>query len=142
MSFCADGTDNWIERELNTDDCMQILEELLPAQNRSKLLARKLKLQEHTVQTIHNSYTDKTECLCQVILEFLNQVEPRPTWRVILDALRSPVVNLPRLAQDIEKRHGFSTTVNESTLRLGTYTCVFPYFNNKPLQDISSLTKL
>ena len=40
--------------------------------------------------------------LRDILIEFLKQVEPRPTWKVIIEALRSPSVNLPALAKDLE----------------------------------------
>ena len=93
------------EKTLSQNDDIEILEELLPAKNQSVLLARKLKIPRHTVEAIHNEPVDQTQRLYRVIQEFLGQVEPKPTWRVILDALRSPAVNLPRLAEEIERRH-------------------------------------
>ena len=86
---------------------MKILDELLPARNKSFLLGIRLLPDHCAVEALENRYTDTKVRLFHVIVEFLNGVEPRPTWRVILDALRSPVVNLPRLAEDIERRHGF-----------------------------------
>ena len=38
-------------------------------------------------------------------MEFLKQAEPRPTWRAIVTALRSPAVNLPQLAMRVEAAH-------------------------------------
>ena len=43
--------------------------------------------------------------LLKVISEFLNEVGSRPTWRVIVDALRSPVVRLHQLANEVEAAH-------------------------------------
>ena len=84
---------------------MKIVEELLPAINESLFLARMLGLPYHTVKALEMRYTDPKERLFQIIQRFLNGVEPRPTWRVILDALRSSLVNRPRLAEDIERSH-------------------------------------
>lgn len=58
-----------------------------------------------TVTAIHTQYTDPKERLYYVVLEFLKQVEPRPTWRAIVTALRSPTVKLPHLAQTVELAH-------------------------------------
>ncbi|CAI7994966.1 hypothetical protein GBAR_LOCUS1584, partial [Geodia barretti] len=35
---------------------------------------------------------------------FVEQEDQRPTWRIVLDALRDPLINNPRLAERIEKR--------------------------------------
>ena len=64
-------------------------------------LAGKLKLPDHTVKALEKQYTDPQERLYHVTVEYLKQAEPRPTWKVILDALRSSIVNLPRLAEEI-----------------------------------------
>ena len=95
------------QKTLSQSDAIEIVEELLPAINESLFLAGKLKLLDHTVKALARQYTDPKECLYHIIVEFLKGVEPRPTWRVILDALRSSIVNLPRLAKEIERRHGF-----------------------------------
>ena len=72
-------------------------------------LARKLKIPDHTVEAIEKQYIDSQERLYHVIVEFVKQVEPRPMWRIIIDALRSSIVNLPRLAEEFERRYDFHT---------------------------------
>ena len=52
-----------------------------------------------------NKYQDPKDRLYHIIIAFLSQAEPRPTWRVIVDALRSPVVNLTALAERVEAAH-------------------------------------
>ena len=66
----------------------------------------KLNLPLYKIESIHQTHKDNPQRqLFHVIAEFLKGVEPRPTWRVIVDALRSPLVNLPQLAQKIEDAH-------------------------------------
>ena len=78
----------------------------MPAQNKSHLLGLKLNLPQYEVETIHSRYSDPVDRLLQVITEFLRQtVTPRPTRRVIGEALRSPLVNLPDLARRVEAAH-------------------------------------
>ncbi|CAI8025301.1 hypothetical protein GBAR_LOCUS14628, partial [Geodia barretti] len=91
---------------LTPDDATKIVEELLPAKNKSHLLGLKLNLPQYEVEAIHSRYIDPLDRLLQVITEFLRQtVTPRPTWRVIVEALRSPLVNLPDLARRVEAAH-------------------------------------
>ena len=90
---------------LTQNDAVQVLEELLPAQNQSYELGLKLKLPPHEVESIHSTYSEPRQRLLRIIMLFLNQVDPQPTWRVIVDALKSPVVNLPQLARAIETAH-------------------------------------
>ena len=84
---------------------MDVLEEILPAQNQSYELGLKLKVPEHEVESIHSTFTKPRNRLLHVLIAFAKQVEPRPTWRVIVDALRSPAVNVPQLAERVEAAH-------------------------------------
>ena len=86
-------------------DADAVLEELLPAQTQSYLLGMKLKLETHEIEAIHMKYLDPRDRLLHIILAFLRRAEPRPTWRVIVDALRHPAVNLTALAERVEAAH-------------------------------------
>ena len=66
------------------------------------MLGLALKLTYHEVLAIHSQYQNPQDRLIHVIIAFLEQVETRPTWRVIVEALRSRAVNLPRLARRVE----------------------------------------
>ena len=94
-----------MDETLTESDAAEILEELLSAQNQSYLLGMKLKLPLHEVEAIHLKYSDPRERLLHVIIAFLRQAEPRPTWRVIVEALRNPIVNLPALARRVVAAH-------------------------------------
>ena len=84
---------------------MDIYEEILPAQNVSYKLGLKLKLPEHEVESIRKTKSDPSDQLLAVILKFLKETDPRPTWRVIVNALRSPAVNQLELASKVEAAH-------------------------------------
>ena len=90
---------------LTPDDALDLLEELLPAKIRSHELGLALKLQRKVVDDIHKKISDPRRRLFRVLHEFSSQSEPRATWRVIVDALRSREVHLPALADRIEKAH-------------------------------------
>ena len=74
-------------------------------QNQSYELGLKLKLKRHVVDAIHSRYHDPKERLLQILLKFVKQVEPKPTWSVIIDALRSQAVDHPKLANKLEAAH-------------------------------------
>ena len=93
------------DETLSPDDAMKILEEILPAQNHSYVLGMKFNLPKHVVDAIHSREMEPQMYLLKVISEFLNEVGSRPTWRVIVDALRSPAVRLYRLADEVETAH-------------------------------------
>ena len=84
---------------------MAIFEELLEAMNQAYMLGLKLNLPSHEVDAIRNTNPDPRDYLLQVILAFLRRAEPRPTWRVIVDALKSPTINLTALAERVEAVH-------------------------------------
>ena len=84
---------------------MKVLEDILEAQNHSQFIGLKLKVPQHVVDGILKTHSEPRECLYNVIVEYLKQVEPGPTWRAIADVLKSPVINLRRLAKKIEDTH-------------------------------------
>ena len=90
------------DEPLTPDEAVNILEEILEAQNHSYALGLKLKLPLHVVDAICENYSQPRDRLLHVLIEFTKQEEPRPTWRAIVDALRSPAVNLHQLAMTVE----------------------------------------
>ena len=108
---------------LTPNDVLKIVEELLPAQNQSYELGIKLNLPPHQVESIHSTYTDPGKRLLQIVIQFLDQLEPRPTWKVIVDALKCPVVNLPRLGEAIEAAHFTTPTSFNSKITRVCLSC-------------------
>ena len=90
---------------LQPDDARIILEALLDAQNHSFMLGLMLNLPVREVEAIFTKHSDPHDRLVHIIIAFLRQAEPRPTWRVIVGALRSPIVNLTALARRVEAAH-------------------------------------
>ena len=93
------------DEPLTPDDAVNVLEEILEAQNQSYVLGLKLKLPLYVVEAICEKYSEPRDRLLQVLIEFTKQVDPRPTWRAIVAALTSPAVNLPKLAMRVEAAH-------------------------------------
>ena len=56
------------------------------------------------MESIQSGYRHPRERLLHIIILFLSQAEPKPTWRVIVDALKSPAVN-PRVGRAVEEAH-------------------------------------
>ena len=69
------------------------------------MLGLMLNLPLREVEAIFAMYSDPRDRLLHIIIAFLRQAEPRPTWRVIVGALRSPVVNQTALAEIVEAAH-------------------------------------
>ena len=106
------------DKTLTPDDAIEILQEILPAQNKSYNLGLKLKIRLHAVKAIHAKHQSADDHLRDVIETFLNGVGSEPTWRVIVDALRNPTINLQQLADEIENKHGFVTEGKKHTSRM------------------------
>ena len=85
---------------LQPDDAADILEELLDAQNVKAICAR---------------FSEPRKQLLHIIIAFLEQANPRPTWRVIVDALRSDAVGLTALARRVEKANFPDLTATSET---------------------------
>ena len=92
---------------LTPDDAVNVLEEILEAQKQSYVLGLKLEVPLHVVDSIYDKYWEPRDRLLHILIEFTKQVDPRPTWpwRAIVDALKSPAINLPRLAIRVEVEH-------------------------------------
>ena len=105
-----------VNETLTPDDAVDVLEELQPAQNKSYELGLKLKLPQHVVEAIHSKELPPDKYLLKIIIKFLHQVEPRPTWRVIVEALKSPIVDLPALARRVKAAHFPDTTARSDVV--------------------------
>ena len=95
---------------LTPNDVAKVAEQLLPAQSQSYELGLKLNLPPDEVKSIHTTYLEPRKRLLHVVIEFLNQEEPKPTWRLVVEALKSPEVNLPEFGKTMEEAHCLSTT--------------------------------
>lgn len=90
-----------MDKTLSQDDVICIVEKLLNVQRRARKLGRVLKLPQHIINSIPKFDSDPQAPLLYVIEHFVKQVQPRPTWRVILNALRNKVMDEDRLADEI-----------------------------------------
>ena len=95
------------EELLTPNDAETVFEELLPAQNKSNELGCQLKLNPTEVKRIHSTYHKSQKRLQCIIVEFTRQTKTRPTWKVIIDALKSSSVSSPELAELLERKYCF-----------------------------------
>ena len=98
------------DETLKEGDLGEVVEAILDAKDKAYEIGLKLKLPPSEVKSICKTHQDPQERLTAVIDCSLKQVEPRPTWRLIVEALRSPLVNLPRLAEEVEANNFPNTT--------------------------------
>ena len=73
-----------------------IVNELFPARRKAYELGLALNVRGITMED------ERVKLLSQVVHDFLNQ--PHPTWKAIIQALRSQYVKCEELAQRIEER--------------------------------------
>ena len=93
------------EKTLTEDIAVDVWRELQQAQEKTFSLGLELKLPKPEVETIHSSYSKPTTRLLHVIIAFLKQAKPKPTWKIIVEALKSPTVNLPDVANKVKATH-------------------------------------
>ena len=85
-------------------DSLLILHEIIEVKARSDIFGRLLQLGRLRVNLIHREFSDPQDRLLQVIDEFIRQAD-EPTWRVIINALRRPLLNHNKLALEIERKY-------------------------------------
>lgn len=118
--------------DLTPADTAKVLEELLEAQNETYTLGLSLGLSPTVVEAIHATNFIPRDRLLKIIMEFLKRMEPKPTWRLIVEALKSPVVNLPRIAHKVEAAHfpDVEPTLSCSDFDTGKYACIHMNYLN------------
>ena len=66
------------------------------------------------------------ECLTDLLAQWLRQANPPPTWNSIIDALRSPTVNLTPLADQVESsssKSSLDTASSTATVKMKKNDC-------------------
>ena len=116
--------DPFKDRILSQDDVPDVVCEILDVQTKSDLFGRVLKLPATNVESIHQQYSNPQERLFHIIDELVKQVEPPPTWRVILEALRNRLIGHSRLAQDIESKYCPRPPTDDGTHTLCPSLCM------------------
>ena len=104
-SFPSVDAEVFKDRILSQDDVPDVVREIFDVRTKSDKFGRVLKLPKATVDCIYQQYSDPQDRLFAVLDEFVKQVEPPPTWRVIVEALRHPMIGQHRLAQEIETKY-------------------------------------
>ena len=91
-----------MDRTLDSKDSTDIARKLLGLENKAQNLGRVLELPKYIIDITPPPSHVTHAAILYIIDELLKQVEPRPTWTVILAALRHPLVGEAGLARDIE----------------------------------------
>ena len=64
-----------------------------------------LKVTHGTLENIEANYKTVEECCRKMLHTWLSQVEPKPTWAALVEALKSPTVKCNNVARKIELEH-------------------------------------
>ena len=97
---------------LHSESIIEILQEIVGVKAKSETLGLLLEVPRRVVVSLHKEYRDRQDCLLHIIDQFLNGHRPRPTWRVIITALRHPLLNYCKLAVEIERKFSGMNTTN------------------------------
>ena len=89
---------------MEEDDAIVILQEIIEIKAKSAIFGRLLKLERVRINLIHQEQSDPQDHLLQVVDMFLEE-ELNPTWRIIINTLRHPLLNNYQLAQTIQMKY-------------------------------------
>lgn len=90
---------------MEPEDAIVILQEIIEVKAKYDIFSRLLKVPTWFIDYDSNDQ----DHLLQVIDEFLKQ-NYDPTWRVIINALKHPLLNYHQLAKYIEEKYGGKDT--------------------------------
>ena len=83
---------------LEERDLFYLLTELYEVRTKWKWIGLGLRLLESDLEAMSGSHLD---CLKSMLRKWLKGIEPLPTWRALVDVLKSPVVGENRKAQEL-----------------------------------------
>ena len=98
-------------------DLQTLQQELLPVAQHWKAIGICLQIDVNLIARLAISPTTEKEdseyathhspedCLSEILRWWLNRVSPQPTWRAVIDALRSPAVGEMKLANQIHLKY-------------------------------------
>ena len=88
---------------LSVDDLVVVQRKLYAVNTEWYNLGLELGQRPSTLDSIEAKYnSDPSQCFRQVLKEWLKGISPPPTWRAVVEALKSPTVRQYQVAQQIE----------------------------------------
>lgn len=85
-------------------DLATVLNELFPCDTKWYNLGLQLRVRVDCLNSVMVQYPDPRDQLREVIKTWLTTSE-NPTWEVIVEALKSPVIEEGRLAMDLQQKY-------------------------------------
>lgn len=111
---------------MEPDDAIIIVQEVFEVKDKSAVFGRLINVEKGTVLSIHEEYSNSEDRLLQVVIQFTRQDQPTPNWKVIIDALRNPLINSSCVADQIETKYSLS---KNPFLLCDIFFISFPYFS-------------
>ncbi len=63
-----------------------------------------LEIPTGTLKSIKSMYDSPADCLVEILDIWLKQVEPKPSWRLLITALEQPTIGEERLADKLKQK--------------------------------------
>ena len=90
---------------LSIDDLKVLQEKLFDVSNKWYDIGLQLLLNADTLDNIEANSGSTQHCLREMLKKWLRKVNPYPTWKAVVDALKSVVVGEQKLAQQLEDEY-------------------------------------
>ena len=86
-----------------------LLEETLSSSTKWYKIGLRLDVPVDKLDGIRREFSDQEDCLCEMLKEWLKGAAgTRPTWHVLVEALRSQTVGETQLADQLEMKYCFT----------------------------------
>ena len=92
-------------QQLHVDDLPVVMEELNNIHAKWDDIGLQLRITVGTLDAIKEQYDDASHCLRETLTTWLKTCPSPPTWKSIVDALRSSTLGEVRLAADLEQKY-------------------------------------
>lgn len=92
------------ESRLTISDLKTVLKALYKSRTKWYYVGLDLGVPEDVLEDIEKRRDDLVDCLREMLKVVLKREEP-VTWRVVVEALRSPTVGLDQLAEEVEAKY-------------------------------------
>jgi len=107
---------------LSVDDLAEVQRKLYAVKTEWYNLGLELGLRVSTLDSINARYNgNPSQCFRQVLKDWLQGVEPPPTWQAMVDALKSPTVAQYQVALSMQPQASTSAQLHPPSLGLYDY---------------------
>ena len=90
---------------LSTADIKDVLNATLSAHPKWNNIGIELRVPLHALKGIAQDNKDVNDRFREMLIAWLNLVNPKPTWEALVDALRQPAVGEEQLAQGVRQKY-------------------------------------